>query len=295
MHKDWLKHADIITEALPFIRRYVGRNIVIKFGGSAMNDDTTLKHFAEDVSMLHQVGVKPIIVHGGGPKINHMLKKLNLKLKFDNGLRVTDQHTMDVAEMVLCGSINNQLTAHINATSGLAVGLNGKDANLITVKKVERTVRDPDSHIEKVVDLGFVGDPTHIDTKILDVLINSNFIPVIAPIGLGRDKKTYNINADTCAGAIAVAMRAKRLILLTDVPGLFDKEKTLIKAINIAGLKRLMRDKTVLDGMIPKVATCIDSIEKGVESAVIADGNLRHAILLEIFTEGGAGTLIKGL
>jgi acetylglutamate kinase len=282
-----------LSAALPYFRRYSGKTIVIKYGGHAMGDDAIAKQFAEDVVLLKQVGMNPVVVHGGGPQIGAMLERLKIKSSFIDGLRVTDRETVEIVEMVLSGSINKELVMWINKAGGLAVGLSGKDADLIRARKLEHQSRQPtDSHIEKVLDLGFVGEPYAINTKMLDLLEKSDIIPVIAPIGVGIKGETYNINADTVAGAVAAALKAKRFLLLTDVAGVLDKDKQLIAQLSVDKARELIADGTISGGMIPKIETCLEAIKGGVEAAVIIDGRVPHAILLELFAEG-AGTLIR--
>jgi len=285
--------AAVLSEALPFFRRYSGKTVVVKYGGHAMGDEVVAERFAADVVLLKQVGINPIVVHGGGPQIGQMLKRLRIKSDFIDGLRVTDRATVEIVEMVLSGSINKQIVSAINARGGFAIGLSGKDANLIRARKLTRTKVDPDSNIERILDLGFVGEPEAINATVLETLRNSAIIPVIAPIGVGESGQTYNINADTVAGAVAGAVKAARFLLLTDVPGVLDKSKQLIKELSIDDARRLIADGTISGGMIPKVETCLGAIEQGVEAAVIVDGRVPHAVLLELFAEGGAGTLIK--
>src|SRR5215469_11701868 len=287
------KKAATLSAALPYFRRYSGKTIVVKYGGHAMGDDTIARQFADDIVLLKQVGMNPVVVHGGGPQIGDMLKRLKIKSSFIDGLRVTDQETVEIVEMVLSGSINKELVALINKAGGLAVGLSGKDADLIRARKLEHQARAPtDSNIEKVLDLGFVGEPYAINTKMLDLLEKSDIIPVIAPIGVGTKGETYNINADTVAGAVAAALKAKRFLLLTDVAGVLDKEKKLVPQLSVETAKELIADGTISGGMIPKIQTCLEAIRGGVEAAVIIDGRVPHAILLELFAEG-AGTLIR--
>ena len=285
--------AAVLSEALPFFRRYSGKTVVVKYGGHAMGDEVVAERFAADVVLLKQVGINPIVVHGGGPQIGQMLKRLRIKSDFIDGLRVTDRATVEIVEMVLSGSINKQIVSAINARGGYAIGLSGKDANLIRARKLTRTKVDPDSNIERILDLGFVGEPEAINATVLETLRNSAIIPVIAPIGVGDDGQTYNINADTVAGAVAGAVKAARFLLLTDVAGVLDKSKALIAELTAAEARRLIEDGTIGGGMIPKVETCLGAIEQGVEAAVIVDGRVPHAILLELFAEGGVGTLIK--
>ncbi|HUK09694.1 MAG TPA: acetylglutamate kinase [Stellaceae bacterium] len=285
--------AAVLSEALPYFRRYAGKTVVVKYGGHAMGDPEGGERFAGDIVLLKQVGIDPIVVHGGGPQIGQMLERLKIKSSFIDGLRVTDRDTVEIVEMVLSGSINKQLVSAINSAGGYAIGLSGKDADLIRARQLRRTKVDPDSHIERVLDLGFVGEPEAINTTVLQTLKNSQIIPVIAPIGVGENDETYNINADTAAGAIAGAVKASRFLLLTDVQGVLDKEKRLIPELDVASARRLIGDGTISGGMIPKVETCLEAIESGVEAAVVVDGRVPHSILLELFAEGGAGTLIR--
>jgi acetylglutamate kinase len=285
--------AEVLVQALPHMQRYDQQVVVIKYGGHAMGDRAAAEDFAEDVVLLEQSGIKPIVVHGGGPQIGRMLEKLGIKSEFKGGLRVTDEATVEVVEMVLAGSINKQIVGWIGAEGGKAVGLSGKDGNMVSARKVTRTVVDPESNIEKVVDLGFVGEPEHVNREVLDQVLQAELIPVLAPVAIGQDGQTYNVNADTFAGAIAGAMTAKRLLLLTDVPGVLDKNKNLIPEMTIEDCRRLIADGTITDGMIPKIETCIYALEKGVEAVVILDGKVPHSVLLELFTDHGAGTLIR--
>jgi acetylglutamate kinase len=287
-----LRHAEILAEALPFMQRYDREIVVVKYGGHAMGDARLSEDFAQDIVLLEQSGVKPIVVHGGGPQIGAMLDKLSIKSAFADGLRITDGPTVEVVEMVLAGSINKQIVAEINRMGGKACGICGKDGNLMIARKLERTVRDPSSNIERVIDLGFVGDPEQVNPHILDVITAGDMIPVVAPLGLSREGVTYNINADTFAAAIACAMKAKRLLLLTDVPGVLDKNKRLIERLTIAEARALIADGTISGGMIPKVESCIEVVEAGVEGVVIIDGRVAHCVLIELFTQHGAGTLI---
>ena len=290
---EWLAKADILTEALPYMRQHAGKVIVVKYGGHAMGDKGLSEAFARDIVLLKQVGLNPIVVHGGGPQIGSMLKRLSIETEFVDGLRVTDAATVEIVEMVLSGRINKGIVAAITAAGGKAVGLSGKDGALIGARKLTRVKRDPDSNIEKILDLGFVGEPSRVDPQVLDIITESDFIPVIAPIGLGDDGETYNINADTVAGAVAVAVQATRLLLLTDVEGVLDKGGTLIKEMSVADAHDRMADGTLTGGMIPKLETCIQAIEGGVGAAVIVDGRALHATLLEIFTAHGSGTMIR--
>jgi len=292
LNEESLAQARILSEALPFMRRYAGETVVIKYGGHAMGDDDLARLFATDIVLLKQVGIHPIIVHGGGPQIGEMLERMKIRSSFIDGLRVTDAETVEVVEMVLAGTINKQVSAAINEAGGVAVGLSGKDGNLIQASKLRRTKKDPDSNIEKILDLGFVGEPEKINTHALEVFQDSDMIPVIAPIGIGAKGETYNINADTAAGAIAAAMGAKRFLLLTDVAGVLDGDGSLIENVEAAEAEKLIQDGTVGGGMIPKVETCLTAIENGVDASVILDGRVPHAILLELFTGHGVGTLI---
>jgi acetylglutamate kinase len=282
-----------LAEALPYMRKYNGKTFVVKYGGHAMGDTKVAREFAEDIVLLKQVGINPIVVHGGGPQIGQMLERLKIKSQFIDGLRVTDAATVEIVEMVLCGAINKTIAAEINRAGGMAVGISGKDGGLITAEKIHHQRRKTDSNIEKVLDLGFVGEPVHINPTLLKVLEGSDIIPVIAPIGLGYDGETYNINADTAAGAIAKAVGATRLLLLTDTAGVFDKNKNLIPSLTRLDVERLIDDGTITGGMIPKIQTCLEAVEGGVEASVILDGRVSHATLLETFTEHGAGTILQ--
>lgn len=286
--------AATLSEALPYIRRYAGLTIVIKYGGHAMVDEALSQSFARDVVLLKHLGMNPVIVHGGGPQIARLLERLGIVSEFREGLRVTDDATMEAVEMVLSGPINKSIVRAINAAGGRALGLSGSDGDLMRVRKATRTKRDPDSQVEKVIDLGFVGEPERIDTSILMDLIDgdSGIIPVIAPVGVGSDGRRYNVNADTAAGAIAAALKAKRLMLLTDVTGVLDKDKNLIREIARDLIPALIDDQTVQGGMIPKLETAAHAVSSGVGGAVILDGRERHALLMELFTEHGAGTIV---
>jgi acetylglutamate kinase len=284
--------ARLLAEALPFMQRYEKKTIVVKYGGHAMGDVTLGRAFARDIALLKQSGIDPIVVHGGGPQIGAMLARMGIESKFEGGLRVTDQKTVEIVEMVLAGSINKEIVALINAEGEWAIGLCGKDGNMVFAEKAQKKFKDPDSNIERVLDLGFVGEPVEVDRTLLDLLAHSEMIPVIAPVAPGRDGHTYNINADTFAGAIAGAVKAARLLFLTDVPGVLDKDKNLIKELSVAEAHRLIADGTISGGMIPKVETCIEAIQRGVEGVVILNGKTPHAVLLELLTEHGAGTLI---
>jgi len=283
----------IMAGALPFLKRYDDAIVVVKYGGHAMGEDETALRFGRDIALLEQVGVSPVVVHGGGPQINAMLKRLNVKSTFIQGLRVTDEEMLDVVEMVLAGPVNKQVAESITRAGAIAVGISGKDGGLIRARKLARTYRDPDSNIEKVLDLGFVGEPESVDPRVLKLLIGADIVPVVAPVGIGMDGQTYNINADTAAGAIAGALGAERLLMLTDVAGVLDTEKRLIPEMSVAEVRAGIAAGWINGGMIPKVETCIYAIERGVKGAVILDGRVPHAILAELFTDAGPGTLIR--
>ncbi|MEQ1939619.1 acetylglutamate kinase [Mesorhizobium sp. CN5-321] len=284
--------AALLSRALPYMQRYENKTVVVKYGGHAMGNVELGKAFARDIALLKQSGVNPIVVHGGGPQIAAMLAKMGIESKFEGGLRVTDAKTVEIVEMVLAGSINKEIVALINAEGEWAIGLCGKDGNMVFAEKAHKTIKDPDSNIERVLDLGFVGEPVEVDRTLLDLLARSEMIPVLAPVAPGRDGHTYNINADTFAGAIAGALGAKRLLFLTDVPGVLDRDKKLIDELTVAEARALIADGTISGGMIPKVETCIEAIDRGVEGVVILNGKTPHSVLLELFTEHGAGTLI---
>ena len=289
-NKDWLKQASILSQALPFMQRYSGKNITIKFGGAAMGESKLSSSFAKDIELLKQVGISPVVVHGGGPRIKRMLDRLKVKSNFVNGLRVTNKETMSIVEMVLSGSINKEIVMEINKEGGRAIGLSGKDALLAETKKVN--IKKVRSEIEKHFDLGFVGYPKKINNDLLNWFLKTDFIPVISPIGFGEKYETFNINADTMSGSVASSISSERLILLTDVDGVLDKKGELLTQLSINDVKKLIKNGTISGGMIPKVETCIEAVKKGVKAAVILNGKLPHAILLEIFTEHGVGTLI---
>ena len=285
--------AKVLSEALPYMQRYDRQTVVIKYGGHAMGDPELAQNFARDIVLIKQSGVNPVVVHGGGPQIGSLLERLNIKSEFKGGLRVTDRETVDVVEMVLAGSVNKEIVSAINNQGGKAVGICGKDANLMRAKRLERRWREPGSEIEELLDLGFVGEPALVEPHIVDVIIQSDLIPVVAPIGVGPDGETLNINADTFAAALAVAMKVKRLMLLTDVDGVLDKDGQLIRAMTTGEALSLIEDGTISGGMIPKIESCVDVISEGVEAVVIINGKVPHAVLLELFTEHGAGTLIE--
>jgi acetylglutamate kinase len=286
------EQSEILVQALPHMLRYDEAIIVVKYGGHAMGDEAKGRDFARDMVLLEQSGVNPVVVHGGGPQIGSMLEKLGIKSKFSGGLRITDKATVEIVEMVLAGSINKQIVGTINAQGGRAVGLCGKDGNMVTARKVAPRGGDDGSQIEDGVDLGFVGEPEKVDITVLEQILGRELIPVLAPVAQGADGETYNVNADTFAGAIAGALRAKRLLLLTDVPGVLDKNKELIKELKVDDIRGLIADGTITGGMIPKVETCIYALEQGVEGVVILDGKIPHAVLIELMTDHGAGTLI---
>ena len=289
----WLEKAHTLSEALPFLSEHRGETFVVKYGGHAMGDATLGTLFARDIVLLNQMGVNVVVVHGGGPQIGAMLERLKIKSEFIDGLRVTDQETVDIVEMVLAGSINKQIVTAINQSGGQAIGLSGKDGQLIRARKLRRTVRDTDSNIEKVLDLGFVGEPSEVNPRLLQHFHESDIIPVVAPTGVGPNGETYNINADTAAGAIAGAMEAQRVLFLTDVAGVLDKQGNLIPDMTESQARALIADGTITGGMIPKVETCLEAVKRGVKAAVILDGRVPHIMLLELFTPHGAGTLIR--
>lgn len=285
--------AEVLIEALPYFQRYAGRTFVVKYGGHAMGDPEAARDFAEDIVLLKAVGINPVVVHGGGPQIGQMLSRLGVESTFVDGLRVTDEATAKIAEMVLSGAINKELVGWIAAAGGKAIGISGKDGGLVTARKVSRTTRDPDSQIEQVVDLGFVGEPAEVDTSVIDTMVAAGMIPVIAPIAPGADGATYNINADTMAGAIAAALGAARLFLLTDVAGVLDANGELLTDLTPADIARLREGGVVRGGMVPKLETCVAAVQAGCEAAVVLDGRVGHAMLLEFFTARGAGTLVR--
>jgi acetylglutamate kinase len=284
--------AHVLSEALPHMQRYDEEIVVVKYGGHAMGEEDMAKSFARDIVLMEQTAINPVVVHGGGPQIGGMLNRLGIKSEFAAGLRITDAATIEVVEMVLAGLINKQIVGFINGAGGRAVGLCGKDGNMVLARKISRSMVDPDSHIEKIVDLGFVGEPAKVDITVLNQILGRDLIPVLAPIATSPEGITYNINADTFAGAIAGALGAKRLLLLTDVPGVLDKSKSLIRELSADDARALIADGTISGGMIPKVETCLYALEQGVEGVVILDGRVPHAVLLELLTDHGAGTLM---
>ena len=288
-----LAKAETLTEALPYLQRYAGKTFVVKYGGHAMGDPELARDFAEDVVLLKAVGINPVVVHGGGPQIGSMLSRLGVESRFVDGLRVTDAETARIAEMVLAGSINKEIVGWIGQAGGRAVGISGKDAGLVHAEKISGRGADPLQGIERHVDLGFVGHPVAVDRRIIDTLSAAGIIPVIAPIAVGADGHTYNINADTMAGAIAAELNAARFFLLTDVAGVLDRSGALMTDLDPAAIAGLRADGTISGGMIPKLETCVAAVEGGVDAAVILDGRIPHGMLLEIFTARGAGTLVR--
>jgi acetylglutamate kinase len=284
--------SETLVKALPYMREFAGATFVVKYGGHAMGDEALSQKFARDMVLMKQVGINPIVVHGGGPQIAEMLERLKIQSSFIDGLRVTDRETVDIVEMVLAGRINKSIVSAINAVGGQAVGLCGKDANLIRAEKLRRRRRDPESNIEQILDLGFVGEPVEVDPSILNLFDHSEAIPVIAPIGIGSKGETYNINADTAAGAIAEATRAEKLLMMTDVAGVLNDSKELVTHMAIPEARKLIKSGTIHGGMIPKVETCIHAVEQGVQAAHILDGRIPHVVLVEIFTEHGVGTML---
>ncbi|HFD15432.1 MAG TPA: acetylglutamate kinase [Rhodospirillales bacterium] len=285
--------ARTLIEALPYMRRYSGDTFVVKYGGHAMGEEALARDFARDIVLLKQVGINPVVVHGGGPQIKTMLDRLRIRSEFVDGLRVTDAATVEVVEMVLAGRINKEIVSAIQAAGGKAVGICGKDARLIRARRITRRHRDPESNIERIVDLGYVGEPESVDRSVLDVLAGSEIIPVVAPIGAGPEGETYNINADVAAGAIAAAVGARRLLMLTDVAGVLDADGRLLPWLTVSRARALMAEGVISGGMIPKIETCIRAVQEGVGAATILDGRVPHAVLLEIFTEHGVGTQIR--
>ena len=293
MTDDALDQMATLAGALPFLKRYDDQTVVVKYGGHAMGEEETALRFGRDIALLEQVGVNPVVVHGGGPQINAMLKRLDVKSTFVQGLRVTDEQMLDVVEMVLAGPVNKQVAEAITRAGAMAVGISGKDGGLVRARKVTRRVKDEATGEMKEIDLGFVGEPETINPKILKLLIGADIVPVVAPVGASPDGQTYNINADTVAGAIAGALEAERLLMLTDVRGVLGPDGKLIPEMTVAQVKQGIADGWISGGMIPKVETCIYAVERGVKGAVILDGRVPHAVLRELFTDGGAGTLIR--
>jgi acetylglutamate kinase len=284
--------ARVLSEALPHMQRYDEATVVVKYGGHAMGEEDLARSFARDIVLMEQTAINPVVVHGGGPQIGDMLKRLGIESRFAGGLRITDAATIEIVEMVLAGSINKQIVGFINEAGGKAVGLCGKDGNMVLARKASRSMVDPQSNAEMMIDLGFVGEPEAVDTTVLTQILGRDLIPVLAPLATSHEGVTYNINADTFAGAIAGALKAKRLLLLTDVAGVLDRSKQLIKQLSADEARKLIADGTISGGMIPKVETCIYALEAGVEGVVILDGKVPHAVLLELLTDLGAGTLL---
>ena len=293
VYESALDQAKILVHALPFLRRYAGATIVVKYGGHAMGEESLAHMFGRDIALLKQVGVNPVVVHGGGPQINAMLKRLAIQSTFIDGLRVTDAAMVEVVEMVLAGTVNKHVASLINRAGALAVGISGKDGGMIRARRVERSSIDPDSHIERHIDLGYVGEPEHVDVRVIHALTGAGLIPVIAPVGSDAEGQTYNINADAVAGAVAGALGATRLLMLTDVPGVLDNNRKLIPEMTVADVEAGIASGMISGGMIPKVENCIDAVRRGAKGAVILDGRQPHACLLELFTEGGPGTIIR--
>ena len=287
------QQAHVLAQALPFLRRYAGATVVVKYGGHAMGEEALAQQFGNDIALLKQVGINPVVVHGGGPQINAMLKRLAIQSTFIDGLRVTDAAMVEVVEMVLAGTVNKYVAGLITKAGALAVGVSGKDGGMVRARKLQRTKRDPDSHIERALDLGFVGEPTAVDARVIHALTGGGLVPVIAPIGVDTNGQTYNINADAVAAAVAGALNATRLLMLTDVSGVLDKDKRLITSLTVSEVKERIADGTITGGMIPKVENCVEAVRQGVKGAVILDGRVPHACLLELFTEAGPGTLIR--
>lgn len=289
-----LKIANVLTEALPYIRRFQGKTIVIKYGGNAMVDDSLKQGFARDIVLMKLVGMNPVIVHGGGPQIGNMLKQIGKKSEFVNGMRVTDTETMDIVEMVLGGQVNKDIVNLINQQGGHAVGLTGKDGSLISARKMRFEKNAPGMDASEIIDIGHVGEVESIDASILNMLMKGDFIPVIAPIGVCKDGQSYNINADLVAGKMAIALNAEKLILLTNTPGVMDKNEKLLTGLTAEQVEELINNETIYGGMLPKIGCALDAVKSGVQSAQIIDGRVEHAVLLEILTDEGVGTLIKG-
>ncbi len=286
------QQAAILMQALPHMLQYDDATVVVKYGGHAMGDETKARAFARDMVLLEQSGINPVVVHGGGPQIGAMLAKLGIQSHFAGGLRITDKATVEIVEMVLAGAINKQIVGMINAEGGHAIGLCGKDGNLVIARKAQGTLHMTETGLDEAIDLGFVGEPAVVNTRVLDQVLGRELIPVLAPISMGVDGETYNVNADTFAGAIAGALGAKRLLFLTDVPGVLDADRKLIEKLSAEDIRQLIADGVITGGMIPKVQTCLYAIEQGVEGVVILDGKQPHAVLVELLTDGGAGTLI---
>ena len=294
-HEEALNVTKVLTEALPYIQKFTGKTIVVKFGGNAMTDEALQNNFARDIVLMKLVGINPIVVHGGGPQIGNLLNKLSIESNFVDGMRVTDSATMDVVEMVLGGTMNKQIVSLINSNGGQAIGLTGKDGNLIQAKKLEVYQKTPGVDASDVVDIGHVGEVKSINRSVIDLLVDSHFIPVIAPIGVGSDGASYNINADLVAGKVAEVLQAEKLMLLTNVAGLQDKQGEVLTGLNTQRVDELIADGTIYGGMLPKISCALNAVKAGVASAHIIDGRVAHAVLLEIFTDTGVGTLISNI
>ena len=287
------KIADVLTESLPYIQKFKGKTIVIKYGGNAMVDEELKSSFAGDVVLMKLVGMNPVVVHGGGPQIGSLLEKLNIQTEFVDGMRVTDEETMDVVEMVLGGSVNKEIVSSINRNGGKAIGVTGKDGQLIRARKLKVTRYSPELDASEIIDIGHVGEVEHIDTEVLKVILESNFIPVIAPIGVDNEGSSYNINADLVAGKLSEVLQAEKLMLLTNVSGLLNKSGEILTGLSTEEVDSLIEDGTIYGGMLPKIACALDAVKSGVASSHIIDGRVPHAVLLEIFTDVGIGTLIS--
>ena len=292
-HESALKAAEVLTEALPYIQKFIGKTIVVKFGGNAMTDTALQDSFARDIVLMKTVGMNPIVVHGGGPQIGELLAKLDIESKFIDGMRVTDSATMDVVEMVLGASVNKQIVSLINRNGGQAIGITGKDGNLIQAAKLDFRPSSPEMKTTEIIDIGHVGEVKSINRSVIDLLVQSDFIPVIAPIGVGEDGASYNINADLVAGKVAEVLQAEKLMLLTNVAGLQDKQGQVLTGLSTKRVDALIEDGTIYGGMLPKISCALDAVKSGVVSAHIVDGRVPHAVLLEIFTDAGVGTLIN--
>jgi len=286
--------ASVLTEALPYIKRFNGKTMVIKYGGNAMSDEKLKSGFARDVVLMKLVGMNPVIVHGGGPQIGALLKRIGKQSEFFEGMRVTDSETMDIVEMVLGGQVNKEIVNLINKHGGSAVGLTGKDGALIQARKLVFTRNNPEMTAPEIIDIGHVGEVSSIDTAVIDMLLHGNFIPVIAPIGVGEDGQSYNINADLVAGKLAEVMKAEKLIMLTNTAGLLDGEGNVLTGLTVSRVNQLIEENVIHGGMLPKIHSALEAVNAGVKAAHIIDGRVEHAVLLEIFTDKGVGTLIQG-
>ena len=291
--KQAMNVAKVLTEALPYIKRFAGKTVVIKYGGNAMVDEELKNGFARDIVLMKTVGINPVVVHGGGPQIGELLKKIGKVSEFVEGMRVTDAETMDVVQMVLGGLVNKDIVSLINKQGGKAVGLSGKDANMIRARKLHVTRNTPGIDVPEIIDIGHVGEVSHVDASVIHKLVHENFIPVIAPIGVGEEGESYNINADLVAGKLAETLKAEKLILLTNIQGLLDKEGKLLTGLTAKEVDELIADGTIYGGMLPKIATALEAVKNGVHTSHIIDGRVEHAVMLELFTDVGIGTLIK--